>query len=237
MENKHAGRRPGNEETREKILAAACTRFGDVGFEATTIRSVAAEAEVDPALVMHYFKNKQGLFDAVVSSLQELPGRLEDVADLKGYIAQYLQLWEAEDMGSRLKAVLRAGVGSSHASGVLRQYMDEQFLELVSQSKLSATVFDTPEKRERIPFIGAMLVGVAITRNVILVPYVREKTIDELAEIYAAACEAIMETRPQADNSTRWPHSNMVVPASVPLKPSNIARGEVGTIPVTCDTP
>lgn len=61
MENKHAGRRPGNEETREKILAAACTRFGDVGFEATTIRSVAAEAEVDPALVMHYFKNKQGL--------------------------------------------------------------------------------------------------------------------------------------------------------------------------------
>ena len=196
MENKHAGRRPGNEETREKIPAAACTRFGDVGFEATTIRSVAAEAEVDPALVMHYFKNKQGLFDAVVSSLQELPGRLEDVADLKGYIAQYLQLWEAEDMGSRLKAVLRAGVGSSHASGVLRHYMDEQFLELVSQSKLSATVFNTPEKRERIPFIGAMLVGVAITRNVILVPYVREKTIDELAEIYAAACEAILAARP-----------------------------------------
>ena len=196
MENKHAGRRPGNEETREKILAAAFTRFGDVGFEATTIRSVAAEAEVDPALVMHYFKNKQGLFDAVVSSLQELPGRLEDVADLKGYIAQYLQLWEAEDMGSRLKAVLRAGVGSSHASGVLRQYMDEQFLELVSQSKLSATVFDTPEKRERIPFIGAMLAGVATTRNVILVRYVREKTIDELAEIYAAACEAILEARP-----------------------------------------
>ena len=196
MENKIAGRRPRSEETRERILSAACTRFGDVGFEATTIRSVAAEAEVDPALVMHYFKNKQGLFDAVVSSLQELPGRLEDVADLKGYIAQYLQLWEAEDMGSRLKAVLRAGVGSSHASGVLRQYMDEQFLELVSQSKLSATVFDTPEKRERIPFIGAMLVGVAITRNVILVPYVREKTIDELAEIYAAACEAILAARP-----------------------------------------
>ena len=196
MENKIAGRRPRNEETRERILSAACTRFGDVGFEATTIRSVAAEAEVDPALVMHYFKNKQGLFGAVVSSLQELPGRLEDVADLKGFIAQYLQLWEAEDMGSRLKAVLRAGVGSSHASGVLRQYMDEQFLELVSQSKLSATVFDTPEKRERIPFIGAMLVGVAITRNVILVPYVREKTIDELAEIYAAACEAILGARP-----------------------------------------
>ena len=196
MENKTAGRRPGNKETREKILAAAYTRFGDVGFEATTIRSVAAEAEVDPALVMHYFKNKQGLFDAVVSSLQELPGRLEDVADLKGFIAKYLQLWEAEDMGSRLKAVLRAGVGSSHASGVLRQYMDEQFLELVSQSKLSATVFDTPEKRERIPFIGAMLVGVATTRNVILVPYLREKTIDELAEIYAAACEAILGARP-----------------------------------------
>ncbi len=195
MENKIAGRRPRNEETRERILSAACTRFGDVGFEATTIRSVAAEAEVDPALVMHYFKNKQGLFGAVVSSLQELPGQLEDVADLEGYIAQYLRLWEAENMGSRLKAVLRAGVGSSHAAGVLRHYMDEQFLELVSQSKLGSTVFNTPEKRQRIPYIGAMLVGVATTRNVILVPYLREKTVDELAEIYAAACEAILEAR------------------------------------------
>ena len=43
--------------------------------------------------------------------------------------------------------------------------------------------------------MGLRLVGVAITRNVILVPYVREKTIDELAEIYAAACEAILEAR------------------------------------------
>ena len=59
MENKIAGRRPRNEETRERILSAACTRFGDVGFEATTIRSVAAEAEVDPALVMHYFKTSK----------------------------------------------------------------------------------------------------------------------------------------------------------------------------------
>ena len=91
---------------------------------------------------------------------------------------------------------MRAGVGSSHASGVLRHYMDDQFLELVSQSKLGATVFNTPEKRERIPFIGAMLVGVATTRNLILVPYLREKTIDELAEIYAAACEAILAARP-----------------------------------------
>ena len=44
--------------------------------------------------------------------------------------------------------------------------------------------------------MGLRLVGVAITRNVILVRYVREKTIDELAEIYAAACEAILGARP-----------------------------------------
>lgn len=44
--------------------------------------------------------------------------------------------------------------------------------------------------------MGLRLVGVATTRNVILVPYVWEKTIDELAEIYAAACEAILGARP-----------------------------------------
>ena len=46
------------EATRAGILAAAQAQFGEQGFERTTIRSVAAAAAVDPALVMHYFGNK-----------------------------------------------------------------------------------------------------------------------------------------------------------------------------------
>src|ERR1700742_3926286 len=50
--------------TRTAILDIARSQFGSHGFERTTIRSVASAAEVDPALVMHYFGNKAALFAA-----------------------------------------------------------------------------------------------------------------------------------------------------------------------------
>ena len=65
--------------TKAAILAAARMQFGQSGFEKTTIRSVASAAGVDPALVMHYFGNKDGLF-AAVSRLDISPPDLSGVA-------------------------------------------------------------------------------------------------------------------------------------------------------------
>src|ERR1700761_2871988 len=50
--------------TRTAILDIARSQFGSHGFERTTIRSVASAADVDPALVMHYFGSKAALFAA-----------------------------------------------------------------------------------------------------------------------------------------------------------------------------
>src|ERR1700722_5692117 len=50
--------------TRAAILDSARSQFGSHGFERTTIRSVASQAGVDPALVMHYFGSKAELFAA-----------------------------------------------------------------------------------------------------------------------------------------------------------------------------
>ncbi|MEU4601086.1 TetR family transcriptional regulator [Nocardia sp. NPDC023988] len=61
-----SGRRPGNVDTRAAILDAARARFAEAGFDKTSIRAVAAAAQVDPALVHHYFGTKQQLFAAVV---------------------------------------------------------------------------------------------------------------------------------------------------------------------------
>lgn len=60
------GRRPGAPDTRAEILAAARTLFASRGFSATTIRAVATDAGVDPALVHHYFGAKDDLFLAAL---------------------------------------------------------------------------------------------------------------------------------------------------------------------------
>ena len=63
------GRRPGAPDTRAAVLAAARAAFAAKGFGGTTIRAVAADAGVDPALVHHYFGTKDDLFLAAM----ELP--------------------------------------------------------------------------------------------------------------------------------------------------------------------
>jgi AcrR family transcriptional regulator len=61
--------------TRARIRDAAVSRFPREGFAGTTIRSIAADADVSPALVLHHFGSKDGLREEcdryVVSKFRE----------------------------------------------------------------------------------------------------------------------------------------------------------------------
>jgi AcrR family transcriptional regulator len=58
-------------ETRDRILQAAATEFAEHGFEGASTRTVAANADVQHTLVTYHFKSKDGLWRAVLSSLNE----------------------------------------------------------------------------------------------------------------------------------------------------------------------
>ncbi|MCA1783537.1 MAG: TetR/AcrR family transcriptional regulator [Intrasporangiaceae bacterium] len=53
---------PGNADSRERIIQVARRLFGERGYTAVTIRAVASEADVSPALVMKVAGSKEGLF-------------------------------------------------------------------------------------------------------------------------------------------------------------------------------
>lgn len=191
-ERKKAGRRPGAPEAREKILEAACIRFSEVGFEATTIRAVAKEADVDPSLVMHYFKNKDGLFDAVIADLKMIPAQLGASTDLRGFIANYLRLWEGEDMGPRLRAVVRGGIGSSHASAILREAIVDSIMKTLLETEFVQSRVDDGDRMGKIPYLGPVLIGIAIARYVVEVPMMTEKSIDEIVDDIYPAVETLL---------------------------------------------
>ncbi|WP_168163263.1 TetR/AcrR family transcriptional regulator [Corynebacterium sp. HMSC077D03] len=194
-ERKKAGRRPGAPEAREKILEAACMRFSEVGFEATTIRAVAKEADVDPALVMHYFKNKDGLFDAVIADLKMLPAQLGASTDLRGFIANYLRLWESEDMGLRLRAVVRGGIGSSHASAILRESIMDSFVTALLETEFAQSTISEGNLLGKIAYLGPILIGTAIARYVVEVPLMTEKSIDDIVEDMYPAIETLLSNQ------------------------------------------
>jgi AcrR family transcriptional regulator len=64
---------PRSEGTRRAILHAARAMFAARGYEQTTIRAVAAEADVDASMVMRYFQSKERLFTAAVITDLQVP--------------------------------------------------------------------------------------------------------------------------------------------------------------------
>lgn len=70
-------------ETAEKILRAAVAEFARHGFTKTTVRGIAAAAEVSPGLIIHHFGSKDGLRSACDQHV------FERIADSKAKNAEY----------------------------------------------------------------------------------------------------------------------------------------------------
>lgn len=63
-----AGAAPSAQATRERILAASVPLFAQGGIQGTTIRRIAAAARVNSQLIYYYFRDKNGLFRAVLQA-------------------------------------------------------------------------------------------------------------------------------------------------------------------------
>lgn len=194
---KKLGRRPGNEETREAILEAACDSFARVGYESTTIRAVARAADVDPALVIHYFKSKAGLFDAAVETLLTVPADIDHSADLRDMLLTYFRNWEDPYTGPRLRAIVRAGIGSEFAAERLRDYFSANFLDTIKQTPGLQERF-SPKQIALFPVMGSMLLGVAITRYLMEYSETAEASTEELVDYLLPMAEALLRQAPDA---------------------------------------
>ncbi len=53
-------------DKRETILSTAMQLFGQKGFEGTSVREIAAGADVNPAMISYYFGSKEKLFENLV---------------------------------------------------------------------------------------------------------------------------------------------------------------------------
>ncbi len=71
------------EDRRSQILDAAFEEFAAKGFKGATIKSIASEAGVNsPALIYHYFPDKEALFNAVLETHAPIRSAVENPASL-----------------------------------------------------------------------------------------------------------------------------------------------------------
>ena len=187
---KKVGRRPGGQSTRGAVLEAARARFARNGFDATTIRGVAADAGVDPALVMQFYGSKDRLFRAVLEQQSTISERmLAIVAGPRVGLGErltraYLELWEEPVTGDTLRSLIRAAIGSQRASSILRAY----HLGKLGGSKIPE------EMRLGVTLAASHLLGAAIGRYVVAVPVLVSLPLDELVHLLSPTVDRYLNT-------------------------------------------
>lgn len=166
------------ERTRRRILETARRKFAEVGYERATIRSIAAEAEVDKSSVIQYFGTKHALFREAVHwdiPIAELttddPGQT-----VENYLTAMLCAWAA-DPNSPMAVLLRASMTSEEAADLLRGHITAQSVEPVA-----ATV-SSPDARLRAALCSAMMMGIASQRYLLRMPDLAAADMDDILRI------------------------------------------------------
>lgn len=153
---------PRSEGTRRAILGAARAMFAARGYEQTTIRAVAAQAEVDASMVMRYFQSKAGLFTAAVTTDLRVPDLRAVTAGGRGesLVRYFVDRWEGPGRDDKLIALLRTAVTSDAVA--------EQVQATFSQ-RLTEPIAALGEERapERAALIAAQLFGLALCRYIL----------------------------------------------------------------------
>lgn len=156
-----------SDTTRARIIEAARERFRKEGYERTTIRKVARDAKIDPALVMRYFESKQGLFDAAMTVELRIPDLRHLPRDKIGeaLITHFLKRWEEPDADS-LQLLLRSSASNEEAAERLRiTIFRDQIVPMVARLR-----GDEAGARDIAALIATQTVGLAFARYILKLP-------------------------------------------------------------------
>jgi AcrR family transcriptional regulator len=162
-----------------RIAAAARNEFAQHGWAGTTIRAVARGADVDPALVYHYFGSKEGLLDAATNPPQKF---LDNVAKVwtapvdrlgDALISVLLDAWADDEVAPTLRAILQTAAHEPATHEKLRRIVAGS---LMGVSQLGV---DERDRLIRSGLVSSQMMGFALMRYVWKIEPVASMTDDE----------------------------------------------------------
>lgn len=185
------GRRAGESRTREAILDAARRRFGEQGYDGATIRGIAADARVNPALVHHFYGTKERLFAAamrlpvvpseIITSLlgaerdrlgEEFPPRIGEIL-----VATMLRIWDVADIRTAFLGLLRSAATTEQGVVMLREFVTSTIVASLTQA---AGLGDDSQGRYRATLVASQVVGLGFARYVLGLEPLASATTGEL---------------------------------------------------------
>ncbi|GAA2845452.1 TetR family transcriptional regulator [Streptosporangium fragile] len=185
------GRRPGSVDTRGQILAAAREIFAEKGFDKATIRGIARQAGVDPALVHHYFEGKDGVFiaamelpinpETVISTL--LAGPREEIGERLARLI--LTITSDAEARQPLLALVRTAMTNERMVIMVREFMTHALLDRIAETLRVSRV--------RMEAAFAQLFGVVLVRYVLRLEPMASVDVEELVELLGPTIQRYLD--------------------------------------------
>jgi AcrR family transcriptional regulator len=182
-----AGRRPGNVDTKGQIIDAAKRVFAAKGYDGASLRAVAREAEVDPALVHHYFDGKASLFVAAMAlpfdprtvAMHEHPDSSTAPTSAGAMvITGFLTMWDhAEGTGSSFASCVAGMAASTSVADAMREFVAERVWERSPVNEGE----NEDRTRQRRALVASQLMGLAFIRYILRVPPISTTPPEEIA--------------------------------------------------------
>ncbi|MFB1297249.1 TetR family transcriptional regulator [Mycobacterium sp. pW049] len=176
-----------------RILRAAQEAFADAGYAGTTMRAVARAADVDAALVYHYFGSKEALLDAATAPPQRW---LDSVATTwtmpvpqlgEALVRLMLSAWSDAEIGPVLRAILQTAAHEAATREKLRLVVERS---LMGVSQLGT---DERDRMVRSGLISSQIMGLAMMRYVWGIEPVASMDEDELVAAVAPNLQRYIE--------------------------------------------
>ena len=199
--SRRTGRRPGESGTREAILRAARGRFNDHGYAGATIRDIAADAGVAPALVHHFFGTKEALF-ADAMRLPVLPSEvmaqvigsgLGDSAGSMGeaMVRAALMMWEVPDIREPFIGLLRSAVIDERALRMFREFLTEVIINVIATAVEQGGRSPAAEAdaRFRASLVASQMLGLGLGRYLLKIESLADAGADDLVRAIGPAID------------------------------------------------
>lgn len=172
-------------------MAAAKTSFSSHGFRGATIRAIAADAGVDPALVMHYFGTKADLYAAAIE-LPISPSMVESLLlagprmEIGERLARlFFSVWEQPAAREPFVAMLRGAVsGHDIATSAFADFITSALMETM------AAHLEVPTAQVQAGV--ANMVGVALMRYVVGIEPIASADTEELIAMLAPRIQSYL---------------------------------------------
>jgi AcrR family transcriptional regulator len=179
------GRRQGEPVSRDAVLAAAKKRFAAQGYGGTTLRSIAEDAHVDPAMVLYLFGSKLELFRESLRLIIDPQVLITALSEGEGDVGTrlvrvYLRIWESPDTGPSMVTMLQSATSNSDAHEAFRSFIQTYVL-----TGVSGVLGGDETARLRATLAATTLVGTAMLRYVMEIPPLATLPGDDLVRLLA----------------------------------------------------